>query len=218
MASNKARLQELRGSNYELGKGQPDIRGWEVRNEHGQKIGRVRELIFDAAAGKVRYMVVDIRDHRELDLDKRTVLIPIGLADLHQHDDDVVLHHVTPFQLRALPSYRKEDLGTKAELAISTVFGRTYASNAQESENLNQNFYQHEHFNDDRIQSRKRNVEEPVRSERNGISNSEAESLRKDIELGQPLPGADPKDVHERNERLQDDRDLLGRKRRRNDG
>lgn len=217
MASNKQRLQELRGSNFELSKGQPDIRGWEVRNEHGQKIGRVRELIFDASAGKVRYMVVDIRDHKELELEKRTVLIPVGLADLHEHDDDVVLHHVTPFQLRALPSYRKEDLGTKAELAISTVFGRTYASTAQESENLHQNFYQHEHFNDDRMQHRKKSVEEPVRNDRNAINEAEAESLRRDIELGRPVPGPEAKDLNKQDDRTGEGRNWLGRKPRRDD-
>jgi sporulation protein YlmC with PRC-barrel domain len=207
MATPKQRLQELKGSGYELSKNQPDIRGWEVRNEAGNKIGKIKELIFDTEAQKVRYMVVDIRDHKELDLEKRTVLVPIGLAELHTSDDDVVLHGVSPFQLRALPSYKKEDLGTKAEMAISTVFGRNFSAN--DTGAVHQNFYQHDHFNDERI--RQRNLE-PVRHEGRILNDAEESSLRRDVEPGRSVN--EPYLSDEERQRLEAQRDLNEKPRR----
>ena len=51
---NKAynRLQELDRSNFEITKGDPDIRGWDVRYRNGEKIGSVEELILDTKAKK----------------------------------------------------------------------------------------------------------------------------------------------------------------------
>ena len=198
MASDKKnrRLQELRGSNFELSKGQPDIRGWEVKDSNGHRIGKVHELIFDVHARKVRYMVTDIVDSKELQLEKRRVMVPIGLAELHRADDDVILHNITPFQLRALPRYDREDLGIKAERAISTVFGRNFASSgddAAQTDSSNE-FYEHDHFNENNLYRNRQskegnhssNTEREHARERN-LSEAEAASLRRDAELGRPV-------------------------------
>jgi sporulation protein YlmC with PRC-barrel domain len=160
MASDKKtkRLQELRGSGFEITDGQPDIRGWDVYDEEGRKIGKVDELIFDSRARKVRYMVLNIADVKELELDKRTVVVPIGLAELDKADDNVVLHQVTPFQLRALPKYDKSLFGPKSEKSISTVFGRKYASNAAEEADVENDFYEHDHFNEQNLQRRRKST------------------------------------------------------------
>src|SRR5438067_805119 len=83
------RLQELGGSNYEIIDGEPNIKGWDVKNARGEKIGEVDELLFDPQSRSVRYLVVDLDDN-ELDLesDDRKVLIPIGLAELYRDDVD----------------------------------------------------------------------------------------------------------------------------------
>ena len=160
MASDKKtkRLQELRGSGFEITHGQPDIRGWDVYDEEGRKIGKVDELIFDSRARKVRYMVVNILDVKELELEKRTVVVPIGLAELDKADDHVVLHQVTPFQLRALPRYDKSVFGPKSERSISTVFGRKYTSHAAEEADVENDFYEHEHFDETNLQRRRKNT------------------------------------------------------------
>jgi len=160
MASNKpsTRLRELHGSGYEIKKGQPDIRGWDVRDDNRHKYGKVQELIFDIRANKVRYLVVNIFDTKELDLEKRTVLVPIGLAVLDGEDDDVILPSVTPFQLRALPRYDKDKLGAKAERDISYVFGRSSGSEGttntvvEDDADVDTSFYEHDHFNEDNMQ------------------------------------------------------------------
>lgn len=121
------RLQELDRSDFEISKGEPDIRGWDVRNDAGLKIGEVEELIVDAQQKKVRYVVVDL-DDKDLKLPDRKVLIPIGLAELHKEDDDVLLPSVTVDQLGALPAYDKDNLDDELEQKICTALGRTEAT------------------------------------------------------------------------------------------
>jgi hypothetical protein len=144
------RLQELGESDFEVVEGQPDIRGWDVRDTQGRKIGEVEELIVDAQQKKVRYMVVDLDDN-ELDIDDdREVLIPIGLAELHEDDYDVILPNITTAQLTSLPEYDDDDLTDDLERRISTAFGRTGADSLTAD-----TFYQHEHFNDNRLYQRR---------------------------------------------------------------
>ena len=173
MASDKKtrRLQELRGSDFEIAEGQPDIRGWEVFDTEARKIGRVKELIFDVRDRKVRYMAIDVAHNKELQLEDRLVLVPIGLAQLDHPNDDVILQNVTPFQLRALPRYDNDLLGPQVERDISMVFGRQFtgsgagnttgmataagtaglagATTGNYTDNdVDSDFYQHEFFND----------------------------------------------------------------------
>ena len=66
-------------SDFEIVDGEPDIRGWDVWDTRGKKIGEVEDLIIDAQKKKARYIVLDLDDN-EFDLDDRKVLIPIGMA------------------------------------------------------------------------------------------------------------------------------------------
>jgi hypothetical protein len=127
------RLQELDRSNFEIVKGEPDIRGWDVKNRIGHKIGAVEELIVDAQEKKVRYMVVDLDDN-ELKLKHRKVLIPIGLAELDQKHDDVLMPNVSLDQVCLLPDYDKNNLTPDVERRISSTFGRTIPATSAELE------------------------------------------------------------------------------------
>lgn len=157
------RLRELSQSDFKIAKGQPDIRGWDVRDEQGRKFGTVGELIFDIRADKVRYMVIDILDTPELELEKRSVMVPIGLAELDPTDNDVLLPNVTPFQLRALPRYQTAKLGAKTERDIRTVFGdmnlgakQPQPSAANTDEDVDESFYNNDYFNEDNMYRRRR--------------------------------------------------------------
>lgn len=159
------RLRELSKSDFQIAKGQPDIRGWDVRDELGRKYGTVGELIFDIRANKVRYLIIDILDTPELELEKRSVMVPIGMAELDPADNDVLLPNVSPFQLRALPRYQTAKLGGKTERDIRTVFGdmnldttrnkQTTASNVDED--VDESFYDNDYFNEDNMYRRRRN-------------------------------------------------------------
>ena len=147
------RLQELDRSDFAIVDGEPDIRGWDVKNMQGKKIGEVEELIVDAQNKKVRYMVVDLDDN-ELDLDHHKVLIPIGLAQLHKEHDDVILNNVQPEQLRALPDYDEDKLNPTVEAQICSVLGRRNYETPNTTNNTqqqNDEFYKHDYFNDDNL-------------------------------------------------------------------
>lgn len=150
------RLQELGGSDFEIADGQPDIRGWDVKDENGQKIGEADELIFDVQSLKVRYIVLDLEDN-VFDLDDRNVLIPIGIAQLHDKDDDIILPGVTANHLRALPEYEEDSLNADTENqirnALAGIGGAALAGAALTSEN---DFYNHDHFNEDNLQRNRR--------------------------------------------------------------
>jgi hypothetical protein len=224
------RLQELRGSDFEIAKGQPDIRGWEVRDAEGRLIGKVRELIFDARDHKVRYMVVDVKDSKELELENRSVLVPIGLAELEPRHDDVILPKVTPFQLRALPRYNKEDLGTRAEKAVSTVFGRNTDKYADDAD-LGAGFYDNEDFNEDNMYRQRKNIAGKYTSEQKprDLDREEERRLRserhlKEEEIGTPISYVDPVEAERlhaarlREERNAEQADEIRRERERRDG
>lgn len=145
------RLQELDQSDFEIVKGEPDIRGWDVKNSRGQKIGEVEELIIDAQQKKVRYMVVDLDDN-ELKLSHRKILLPIGIAELDKDDDDVILPNVTADHLNTIPVYDKNNVSPDIERKICTTLGRKTETNSLlEGEELHPEFYRHEYYNDDNL-------------------------------------------------------------------
>jgi hypothetical protein len=170
------RLQELDESDFEIVDGQPDIRGWDVITGD-KKIGEVDELILDARERKVRYMIVDLDDDA-LDLDDdRKVLIPIGMAQLHEKDDDVILPGINPEQLLQLPEYDSDNLTDETEYAISSALGRKGFTGP----NVDTAFYQHEHFNEGNLYKRRLPASTSATSgsaylqSRQGISGSEVE-------------------------------------------
>jgi uncharacterized protein (TIGR02271 family) len=147
------RLQELSGSDYEIAEGQSDIRGWDVKDAQGNRIGEVDELIFDVQSLKVRYLVLDLEGN-VLDLEPRDVLVPIGLAELHDKDDDVILPNVTEAQLKALPEYDEDNLNAGYEKSVSDIFGEvTLAGTALSSiENNDENdIYNRDHYNENNL-------------------------------------------------------------------
>jgi sporulation protein YlmC with PRC-barrel domain len=153
----RRRLQELGESDFEIVDGQPDIRGWDVKNEKNQKIGEVEELILDAQKRRVRYMVVDLDDN-DFDIDDKEVLIPIGMAELHKDDDDVIIQNLTPDQLRALPEYDEDHLTPEVERSICSSLGRTGLSSTSQSSSIDEmdsTFYEHDHFNDKNLYRRR---------------------------------------------------------------
>jgi hypothetical protein len=163
------RLEELRGSGYEIIDGQPDITGWDIRTRSGKRAGVVDDLLFEPDSGKVRYIIMDLGKN-ELDLDEdREVLIPIGLAELytkssrHRHRMDpaftaydpsghgnlVFIPSISARQLDSLPLYEKGHLSRHTEIAIRKILEPVNRTEQEEDE-----FYRHEHFNEDRFYDR----------------------------------------------------------------
>jgi sporulation protein YlmC with PRC-barrel domain len=162
----RRRLQELDRSDFEIVDGEPDIRGWDVKNETGQKIGEVEDLIIDARLKKVRYMVVDLNDN-DLDIKHDKVAIPIGLAELDKKEDDVILPGINAEQLKALPDYDRDKLDASVENRICEVLGRKNETMKSLTANeTNPEFYKHDYFNDDNLyKHRLHQTEKPKESE-----------------------------------------------------
>lgn len=144
--NNTSNLKELGESDYEIVDGEPNIKGWDVKDASGRQFGEVDELIFNPTTNKVLYLIVDLDDN-DFDMkDDKKVLVPIGLAELHEKDDEVILPGVTAAQLSSLPAYEKGNITSQTESAIRTVFaGGAVAAIASPD------FYQHETFNDNKF-------------------------------------------------------------------
>jgi len=99
-------LQELSSSDFEIKDGQSDIIHWKAVNSGGKSLGTVTDLLFDPAAQKVRYIVLNLADN-SWNMAERQVLIPIGVAELDAAQNLVILPHMTAQQLILLPDYVK---------------------------------------------------------------------------------------------------------------
>jgi hypothetical protein len=149
-------LLELGGSAYEIADGQPNIIGWNVRNDDGDIIGDVDELLFSPELRKVRYMVINL-DEDYFNYDDRKVIVPIGVAELHEDDDDVILPYVTGDQLAALPTYRKGKLNATLETTVRQIISgeENISTNGNSAAVNSEDFYQHEQFDQNRLYSRR---------------------------------------------------------------
>ena len=187
-------------SDFEIVKGEPDIRGWDVKNSRGQKIGEVEELIVDVQQKKVRYMLVDLDDN-ELKLHHQKVLLPIGLAELHKDDDDVILPNVDAEQLAALPGYDKNNLRADTERKICAVLGRkTETSSVLEGEEVHPDFYRHEYYNDDNLYRHRLHELSAASQKRNESEYEKGLRLWELRSDGGALPGNDTRREQRRSE------------------
>ncbi|WP_018478827.1 DUF2382 domain-containing protein [Pontibacter roseus] len=151
------RLQELGGSDFKIAEGEPNIKGWTVKDPQGRTIGEVDELLFDPQSRKVRYIVLDLEGN-VLDLEPRNVLIPIGLAELHEADDDVILPNITAAQFQALPVYDRDNLTRETENSIRNALAglgaagaATGAAMAGSTSDAPDDYYNHEYYNEDKF-------------------------------------------------------------------
>lgn len=77
-------LHGLNHSDYKIADDQPDIENWKIVDTSGKRVGKVKDLLFDKEAMKVRYIITDLKDG-ELAPNDRRVLIPIGKARYRAH-------------------------------------------------------------------------------------------------------------------------------------
>ncbi len=158
-------LEKLKGSDFEIADGEPDIRGWDVKDRDGKKVGEVDELIFDVEARKVRYMVVDTNNN-DYTIETKHILIPIGLGELHTSDNDVYLNGVSAEQVKGYPEYNNDDDITREhETLVRNLFpindpGSTYEMGlALGHMDTYAGFYDNDFFNENNLfKSRRKSV------------------------------------------------------------
>lgn len=148
-------LQELSESDYQIVDGEPDIIGWEVKNEGGTYVGEVKELLFDPQSRAVRYLVIDLEDNG-MNLGDKKVIIPIGIANLHESDDEVILPGIHVDQFNALPEYKKDEIGPDTEVLVRSIIASPAALRIEDTitEFDQDQFYNHHHFDRGRFYKR----------------------------------------------------------------
>jgi hypothetical protein len=138
-------LDDLEG--FRLADGTPDLRGWDVSADDGQKLGEVVGLIVDTAARQVRYLEIELDDDvasrfaRANDtLDPRTeplqhVLVPVGAARIDDDHHDICLG-ASALEMAGL-AYRSVDaprgISSDAERALPFVDERAAARSSADS-------------------------------------------------------------------------------------
>lgn len=134
------RLEELDGSDYEIADGEPHVKGWDIRDNLNAKIGEVHDLLFNPASQKVRYLIADL-EAKVFGIENRRILIPIGLAELHETANEVYLPGIAISQLAAAPSYYKGELTAENEILTRQTLDDTDVYDEQ-------TFYEHDHYNE----------------------------------------------------------------------
>ncbi|HEY0040014.1 MAG TPA: PRC and DUF2382 domain-containing protein [Flavisolibacter sp.] len=178
--NKNSRLQRLSDSKYEIVDGEPNILDWDVKDSSGKRIGEVEDLLFDEQSRRVRYLVVDLDDN-EFDVDDKEVLIPIGIAELHQNDDDVILPNITAEQLRALPEYDEDRFDEGYESTVRNIFAGAGGAALAAGATQNNDFYNHDHFNDDNLY---RNRKQQSNDEVIPVIKEELEIGKREVETG----------------------------------
>ncbi len=146
-----ANLKELHSSGFEMKDGEPDIRGWKVRNDQNMVIGKVDELLFDTQSLRVRYLILNL-DGKPLNLISRDVIIPIGLVSLDIKEDVVLLHEVTAGHLATLPEYKKGKLTIDTERKVRSVFAPSEGVDYVDPDYYDpKEFYNNRYFDDRRM-------------------------------------------------------------------
>lgn len=173
-------LKELHGSGFEVAKGEPDIRGWKVKDLANNVIGKVDDLLFDTVSLRVRYLVIKL-DGKPINLISRPLLIPIGLAELNEKDDVVIFPDVTVGHLASLPEYKKGEVSVQTERAIRTVFADIENRPATNGYYDDDEFYNHSNFNEDKVYRPQRSVSENQYNKRIIPSKNKPEEESKDL-------------------------------------
>jgi len=147
------RLVELSGSGFEISDNQPDITNWTIVDTVSTEIGEVKDVIFDRETNQVRYIValIDLKEEEGT----RSVLIPIGIVDLDEKEENVIMPKETATFLASLPDYKCGTVISPAEeLAVRYAFlGKDGLTDENEDsyETHPEDFYSHEQFNDEKF-------------------------------------------------------------------
>jgi hypothetical protein len=136
-------------NDYKVAEGYPDVRGWNVISQDGLKLGKVKELLVDRKALRVRYIDVQLnKDLFDRTVDRR-ILVPVGLAHLDQEDKRMRLERTSASDLLRLPPYSPGPITREFEVQMRNAL--TSSRGPSDAELRDREFYDHEHFNEDQF-------------------------------------------------------------------
>ncbi|HEX6259119.1 MAG TPA: PRC-barrel domain-containing protein [Woeseiaceae bacterium] len=132
---------------FEVADHDPDVRGWEVKDANGARIGEVDQLLVDTDARKVRYLDVGVDSDLLETKEERHILIPIGSARLDRGEEHVRVDRLRAVDLAQLPEYRHEPLTHDYEIVLRQRFDPDYKA----AKSRTGDFYAHEIYDSDRF-------------------------------------------------------------------
>ena len=86
---------------FKVADGAPDVRGWDVVSDGGQKLGEVKELLVSPEERRVRYLSVALEGRS----DENQTLVPIGSARLDDDNDRVIVPASVVSTLQGVTGY-----------------------------------------------------------------------------------------------------------------
>lgn len=179
---NKTRinhLQELNHSDYKIADDQPDINNWTIYDSAGKKVGKVKDMLFDEQAHKVRYIITNLKNG-EVYNDDRNVLIPIGKAQLNTSKERIIVPNVNQKQLSTVPQYRDTDSMTQEdEVAIRNAYG-TGGTTATADTYDRKTFYDNDAFDEEKFY----NHEAGNRNDQARNTEGKVDVIEEDVEVG----------------------------------
>jgi hypothetical protein len=153
-------LKDLK--DYQVVKGDPDVRGWVVESNDGRRLGKVDDLLVDTAAMRVRYLDVDLDrnlfEHVGQAIGEPAVgaqhsghvLVPIGSAQLDEKDDRVLIDLLHTL-VGGLPSYDHGPVTRDYESTVRQRLDRDYVPDPNRDPNRDRDFYNSDLYNDERF-------------------------------------------------------------------
>lgn len=147
------RLKELKG--FKVASGNPDVRGWEIRDRDDEKFGLINDLIVDTKKEKARYL--DIEPTGNLSNAER-LLIPIGAAKINEDDKNVKVDDIDKDLLASYPLYGGEVVDRDYEMDVVEKFnlpGGNAPGAAGTEDFYNNPLYDEERFYTNRAGTRK---------------------------------------------------------------
>lgn len=140
------KLKELEG--YAVADDDPDVRGWKVISKNGREVGIIDELIVDREAMKVRYLDIDLNESFLDSGRDRHLLLPIGVAEIDEHDDLVFIPGIDKALVNKIPAFTGDQVTRDYETTLVNVLS---ADNDDRADSKLENFYDRKQFDDNKF-------------------------------------------------------------------
>lgn len=139
-------LEELKNSDYKMSDSQHGVYGWKVLDAGREKVGIMKDFLFDKTEERIRYLIVSLEEG-DLKKEEKNILIPIGKAELNLDKKHVVLTpNITSEKLAELPAFNSvRSLAIEDEKKTVLAFSD---KQKEEVEYTKQNFYKSEDFDE----------------------------------------------------------------------
>ncbi len=95
-----------KAKHWDLNEGEPDIRGWTVRDRDGDNIGEVDDLLIDPDARVIPF--ADINYDQFMGMGGKHRLVPLEMLDLDT-DNEIITFHGVKDDLDQSPDYTREE-------------------------------------------------------------------------------------------------------------